>query len=76
MNVKVEGFIDSIYNSYFTLKDVNKSEKIVVSYLGGKNLYLDNGKEIIVKGVLTYDSENFRYIINLYSENHGVFIRG
>ena len=76
INVKVKGLIDSIYNSYFTLKDTNKTETIVVSYTGGKNLYLEPKKEIIVKGVFTFDSENFRYVINLFNEDHGVFVRG
>ncbi len=76
INIKVKGFIDSIYNSYFTLKDTNKSETIVVSYSGGNSLYLDSKKEIIVKGVFTFDSENFRYVIKLFNKDHGVFVRG
>ncbi len=74
INIKVDGYIDSIYNSYFSLKDLNKSNTVIVSYEGGKSLYLNSGKKVIVKGVFTYDEKNFRYIIRLLSKDHGVSV--
>ena len=76
LNVKVKGVVDNIFNSYFHLKDDIKSNTIIVSYLGGNKLYLKSGSEVIVKGIFNFDKENFRYMINLFSENHGITYQG
>ncbi len=74
LNVKVEGYVDSIYNSYFNLRDLNKSTSLIVSFEGGKPIYLEAGRKVIVKGVFSYDKENFRYMLRLFDKKHGVFL--
>lgn len=76
LNVKVKGYIDNLFNSFFHLKDIEKNYTILVSYFGGSDIYLKTGKEVIVKGVFTYDGANCRYMIKLFNETHGVFLRG
>jgi len=75
-NVKVRGHIENIYNSFFYLKDINTEHKIIISYEGIKFLYLKPGKEVIVKGVLSYDDTNFRYLIKICDSNHEILMKG
>ncbi len=76
LNVKVIGHIDDIYNSFFRLKELETGHTIIVSYEGGKNLYLKSGKEVIVKGLFSYDDTNLRYLLKVCTKNHGVSLRG
>jgi len=76
LNVKVEGHIDDIYNSFFHLKDLETGHTTIVSYEGGKDLYLKSGKEVIVKGLFSYDKTNLRYLLKVCTKNHGVSLRG
>jgi len=75
-NVKVKGYIDDIYNSFFHLKDLDTEHTILVSHSTKNAFYLQSGKEVIVKGLFTYEEQNLRYIIKLYDDKHGVSLRG
>jgi len=75
LNVKTVGYIDDLYNSFFHLKDLETDHTILVSYEGKKSFYLQSGKEVIVKGIFTYEEKNLRYIIKLYDDQHGISLR-
>lgn len=76
LNVKVKGHIDSIYNSFFYLRDIETEHTIIISYEGEKSLYLKPGKEVIVKGIFSYDDINLRYLIKIYGKTHGISMKG
>lgn len=75
VNVKIKGYIEDIYNSFFNLKDFETDHMILVSYSSKNSFYLQSGKEVIVKGLFTYEEKNLRYIIKIYDDQHGISLR-
>jgi len=76
LNVKVRGYIDNIYNSFFYLRDIETEHTIIISYEGEKSLYLKPGNEVIVKGIFSYDGTNLRYLIKICEKTHGLSMKG
>jgi len=73
LNVNVSGFVDSVYDSFFYLRDLDTNHTIPVYY----NRYLGSdihpGKEVVIFASFKFDEKQLRYILEIFDENHGVF---
>lgn len=76
LNIQVNGYVDSISNSYFYLTDLEKNHFIPIFYELGKNITISAGQKICVNGKFSFDKENLRYKIELTEESHNItFLR-
>jgi uncharacterized protein YdeI (BOF family) len=76
LNIKVDGYIDSISNSYFYITDLEKNHFLPVFYELGKNITISPGQKICIQGKFSFDKENLRYKIEIIEEIHGITLLG
>lgn len=70
VNIKVEGTVDLVYDTYFFLTDNEEQHSIVVLYNQSKYRSLSTGKRVKVAGELNFDPKTFRYMLSTKGENH------
>jgi uncharacterized protein YdeI (BOF family) len=76
LNIQVNGYIDSISNSYFYLTDLEKNHFLPVFYELEKNVTISPGQKICIQGKFSFDKENLRYKIEIIEEIHGITLLG
>ena len=74
LNIKVEGYLDRLYETYFFLVDPDEEHEIFVTYKNSMGLNLTSGKMVIVEGRFQYDEHQLRYGIDVSDEHHSVTI--
>jgi len=74
INVNVTGFIESVSNAYFLLVDIERKHSLIIYYSISKNITLYPGQKICASGIFTFDEKNFRYMLDICEENHGIFL--
>jgi hypothetical protein len=72
INVNVTGFIESVSNAYFLLVDLEKKHSLIIYYSISKNITLYPGQKICALGKFSFDEKNFRYMLDICEENHGI----
>jgi hypothetical protein len=76
LNVNVTGYIESISNGYFNLVDLEEKHSLIVFYNLSRNITLYPGQKVSVSGKFSFGSENFRYKLVLFDDNHCItFLR-
>jgi len=76
LNVNVTGYADAIYDTYFYFTDIDKKHPIVVICNPLKYNFTTN-QELSIAGKFVFDSDNFRYILEVGDEpNQGIFVVG
>lgn len=73
LNVNISGIVDSVFDTYFHLKDTIKNNALLVFYYSNSFIY--PGKEVSVSGKFLFDEETLRYKLIISEENHGVFLK-
>jgi hypothetical protein len=74
INVNVTGYIESISNAYFLLVDIENKHTLMVYYMKSKNITLYPGQKICASGIFIFDEKNFRYMLDICDENHGIVL--
>ena len=72
VNVKINGFVESISNTNFYIVDIENKHSIIVFYSSSKNITIYPGQRVNVSGKFTFDEKNFRYQLELFDEKHGI----
>lgn len=72
INVNVTGYIESVSNAYFLLVDVEQKHTLIISYIISKNITLYPGQKICASGKFIFDEKNFRYMLDICEESHGI----
>lgn len=72
LNVNITGYIESISNAYFLLVDLERKHSLITFYTIPKNTTLYPGQKICASGRFTFDEKNFRYMLDICEENHGI----
>ena len=72
LNIKINGYIDSISNLYFYITDLEKNYFLPVYYERAKNITISPGQKVCVNGKFSFDNENFRYKIAVVEEIHSI----
>jgi len=76
LNVNVTGYADAIYDTYFYLADSEGKYSLVIIY-NSMNYNFTTGQKICVAGKFVFDSDDFRYVVEVFDEmGHGVFAAG
>lgn len=65
LNIRTNGFIDRIYESFYYLIDASGRYSLVVYTESENHHNLSEGMQCSIDGRFLYDSENFRYFIDL-----------
>ena len=72
LNVNVAGVVDSLYDNYLYLTDLDGTYSLIVFY----NPYMYNslypGQTVIVEGKFDFNQETFRYALTLSEQNHKI----
>jgi hypothetical protein len=71
-NVKVLGYVDSIFEDYFIIKDVESGHKLMISYSSIFGMSLYPGKKVIISGRFLFENKNLRYKLVLCEEQHSI----
>ena len=71
LNINISGIVDSVFDSYLILMDVENNQKLIVFYSDKSEFY--PGDNVIAFGSFSYDEKNLRYCLEIINENHGVF---
>ena len=74
LNVNVTGYVESIFDSYFYIVDIENKHSLVVFYDSYLGLSLYPGKKVCISAKFLFDEKNLRYKLELCDENHGVFL--
>jgi len=74
LNVNVTGYIESIFDSYFYIVDIENKTSLVVFYDSYLGLSLYPGKKVCVLGKFVFDEKNLRYALDICDEQHGIFL--
>jgi hypothetical protein len=74
MNVNVTGIIDRWYDAFFYLIDSEDEHSVIVSCDSFTCSNVSQGDTVAVAGRFMYDTECLRYMIEVYDDNHGVFV--
>ena len=74
LNVNVTGYIESIFDSYFYIVDIENKHSLVVFYDSYAGLSLYPGKKVCISAKFLFDEKNLRYKLELFEENHGIFL--
>ncbi|UCF50180.1 MAG: hypothetical protein JSU91_01490 [Thermoplasmatales archaeon] len=74
INVNITGYIESVSNAYFLLVDIERKHSLIIYYSISKNITLYPGQKICASGKFTFDEKNFRYMLDICEENHGIAI--
>jgi len=72
LNVNVTGYVESISNSYFYIVDIERKHSLIVFYMLPKNVSIYPGQNISASGKFSFDEENFRYMLEICEEKHGI----
>ena len=72
LNVKVTGYIDLVYDTYFYLIDEDDSYSLLVFYNFLEQDVLTPGKKVSVSAKFYFDENDLRYKLEVGEENHGV----
>ena len=72
LNVNVTGYIESVSNAYFLLVDIESKHSLIIYYSIVKDITLYPGQKICALGKFTFDEKNFRYMLDICEENHGI----
>jgi hypothetical protein len=72
LNVNITGYIESISNSYFYIVDLENMYSLITFYSISKNVTLYPGQKICASGKFSFDEKNFRYLLDICEENHGI----
>ena len=72
LNVNVTGYIESVSNAYFLLVDIESKHSLIIYYSIMKDITLYPGQKICALGRFTFDEKNFRYMLDICEENHGI----
>ncbi len=72
INVNVTGYIESVSNAYFLLVDIERKHSLIIYYTISKKITLYPGQKICASGKFTFDEKNFRYMLDICEENHGI----
>jgi len=70
LNINVTGYIESVSNAYFYLVDLEKNHSLIVFYRSSKNITIYPGEKVYVLGKFSFDQDNFRYQLEIYSDKH------
>jgi hypothetical protein len=70
----VSGYIESVSNAYFLLVDIENKHTLMVYYMKSKNITLYPGQKICASGIFIFDEKNFRYMLDICDENHGIVL--
>lgn len=74
LNVNVSGYIESIFDSYFYIIDIENKHSLVVFYKDYMGISLYPGKKVCISAKFLFDEKNLRYKLELCDENHGIFL--
>ena len=74
LNVNVSGYIDTIYDDYFYLTDLEGDYSIIVYYTTQDNFILSSGQKVSVAARFTYSLGDFRYKLEISEKGHGIFL--
>jgi len=74
LNVNVTGYVESVFDSYFYIVDIENKYSLVVFYDSFSGLSLQSGKKAFVLGKFLFDEKNLRYKLELCEEEHGIFL--
>jgi hypothetical protein len=72
LNVKINGYVESISNANFYLVDVENKHSLIVFYSYSKNITIYPGQRVNVSGKFTFDKKNFRYQLEVFNEKHKI----
>jgi hypothetical protein len=72
LNVNITGYIESISNAYFLLVDLERKHSLITFYTLPKNTTIYPGQKICASGRFTFDEINFRYMLDICEQNHGI----
>lgn len=72
LNVNVTGYIESVSNAYFLLVDIETKHSLIIYYSIVKDITLYPGQKICALGKFTFDEKNFRYMLDICEESHGI----
>jgi hypothetical protein len=72
LNVKVNGYIESISNSNFYLVDIVNKHSLIVFYSSLKNITIFPGQKVNALGKFSFDEKNFRYQLEIFDDKHGI----
>jgi len=73
VNVNITGLVDRVYDTYFYLVDFEEQHSVVVLYGDMPFQNFTGGDSVYVGARFVYDEENFRYVLELTEENHGIY---
>lgn len=74
LNVNVTGYLDSLYDTYLYLTDLDEEYKIIIFYDPYMYNFLQPGQKITVFGKFEFNKEEFRYTILVTEPTHGISI--
>ena len=74
LNVNVSGYIDTIYDDYFYLTDLDGEHSIIVYYTSQDAFILNSSQKVNVAARFTYSLGDFRYKLEISEKAHGVFL--
>jgi len=72
LNVKVNGYVESISNTNFYIVDIENKHSLIVFYSSSKNISIYPGQRVNVSAKFTFDEKNFRYQLEIFDEKHGI----
>ena len=72
LNVNVTGVVDSLYDNYLYLTDLDGAYSLIVFYNPYMYSSLYPGQTVIVEGKFDFDQETFRYALTLSEQNHKI----
>jgi len=76
LNVNISGYVDTIYDDYFYLSDLEGEHSIIVNYVYQNDFFLTPGLKINVAARFSYDVGDFRYKLEISENTHGIFPAG
>ena len=72
MNVNVTGIVDSVFDNYFYLKDLE--EDVVLFVSAYTDSFVNHGKIVSISGKFLFDQKSLQYKLLVCEENHGIFL--
>ncbi|MEA2055856.1 MAG: hypothetical protein U9O49_03380 [Candidatus Thermoplasmatota archaeon] len=74
LNVNVAGYLDSLYDTYLYLTDLDEEYKIIIFYDPYMYNSLQPGQKITIFGKFEFNTEEFRYNILVTEPTHEILI--
>ena len=72
LNVNVTGYIETLTESSFYLVDIDEKHSLTVFYKRLENAKIQSGQKVSVLGTFDFDEKNFKYVLEVYGETHGI----